>query len=91
MERTVITATERGQELAACEVEDSRIMRRVLIQTLAGCVACCAVGIALIGIAVNSTDDRVAPVVFWTGLLIGDCGTLWLLLRYAWFREERGV
>lgn len=80
--RAATAPAERAAELEAQERQDARLARRLLWQTLGGCVLCCGIGLFLIGWAVHTTDAGWGAIAFWTGLLIGDAGSLTLLVRY---------
>ena len=77
------TNEERAAELEAAEREFVRGERRLLAETLLGCLAFCSTGLLLVGWAVHTTDPTWAGIAFWTGLLIGDLGMMGLLLRHA--------
>ena len=84
------TTEERASELAALERETVRAERRLLAETLLGCVVCCAAGLFLVSWALHTTDAGWGGIAFWSGLLIGDAGMFWLLLRHAHRLEEAG-
>ncbi|MES2176320.1 MAG: hypothetical protein V4550_00535 [Gemmatimonadota bacterium] len=81
---------ERAAELLANERETERMARRLLIQTLLGCAICSALGILLVSWAVHTTDAGWAEIAFWGGLLVGDGGMMFLLLRHYRRQEQLG-
>ena len=85
------TKEERASELAVLEREIVRAERRLLAETLIGCVACCAMGLFLMGWAVHTTDAGWGGIAFWSGFLIGDVGMFGMLLRHAHRSEVVGL
>lgn len=79
----VATPQERAAQLLSDERAHVRSMRWVMAQTLGGCIICCVLGIALVAWAVHTTDPGWGNIAFWSGLLLGDGGMMFLLLRYA--------
>ena len=67
-----------------------RAERRLLAETLMGCIACGVAGLFLIGWAVHTTDAGWGGIAFWSGLLIGDVGMVGLLLRHVHRSEVAG-
>ena len=86
--RASVTNEERARELDALEREGTRARRRLLWETLLGCVVCCAVGLFLVSWAVHTTDARMGGISFWVGLLTGDIGMIGLLVRYFHRTED---
>jgi hypothetical protein len=84
------TGDERARELAADERDMTRALRRLFLQTVLGCVLCCALGLFLVAWALHTTDPGWGAIAFWSGLLIGDVGMLVLLLRHYRRITERG-
>jgi hypothetical protein len=84
------TNDERARELDAMERAGVRARRRLLGETLLGCVACCAVGLFLVSWAVHTTNAALGGVSFWTGLLTGDVGMLTLLMRHFRRADQDG-
>ena len=72
----------RARELEENEREIVRANRRLLCETLIGCVVCSALGLFLVGWAVHTTDAVLGEISFWSGLLLGDAGMIALLVRY---------
>jgi hypothetical protein len=72
----------RTRDLDAMEREGTRARRRLLWETLLGCVFCCALGLFLVSWAVHTTNASLGGISFWTGLLVGDIGMITLLMRY---------
>ena len=81
MHRPPTSNNERTRELDEMERASTRAHRRLLCETLLGCVACCAVGLFFVGWAVHTTNAALGGVSFWTGLLTGDVGTMTILVR----------
>lgn len=76
-----------SEEARAAELRSAlrTIERDALRRTgiaLGTCVLSCVAGLALVGWAIHTTDDRWAGVAFWGGLLIGDGGMFATLLWY---------
>ena len=82
------TNEERTRELDALEREGTRARRRLLWETLFGCVVCCGVGLFLVSWAVHTTDAGLGGISFWFGLLIGDVGMIALLMRFFHRTED---
>jgi hypothetical protein len=82
---------ERGRELELLEREAQRDARKLLVQTLGGCVACCTLGLIPVLWSMHSTDLDLAPVAFWGGLTFGDTGMLVLLLRHYARTDAAGL
>lgn len=82
------TNADRARELEELEREVTRARRRLLCETLLGCVVCSALGLYLVGWAVHTTDPVLGGISFWTGLLTGDVGMIALLLRHFRRMEE---
>jgi hypothetical protein len=82
--------SERAAQLHADERAASRDRRRDYLIALAGAVGSAALGLALIGQAVHTTDIRMGEVCFWAGLIVGNGG--WFAsMAWAWHRAaERG-
>lgn len=78
----------RARELEEMEREIVRANRRLVCETLIGCVACCALGLFFIGWAVHTTNAALGGISFWSGLLLGDVGTIALLVRHFRRMEE---
>ena len=86
--RARATDEERARELALLERDITRARRRLLCETLIGCVVCSAVGLFLVGWAVHTTDRMWGGISFWFGLLIGDLGMITLLIRHFQLSED---
>ena len=84
------TPDERAAELAALDRDVVRAERRLLAETLVGCLACCGVGLFLVSWAVHTSDAGWGGIAFWSGLLIGDAGMFGLLLRHALRSDAEG-
>jgi hypothetical protein len=77
------TPEERAAELAVLEAEDRGRRRRRWVGAAAGCIVSAAMGAALIGYALHTTDEGWGEIAFWGGLLVGDVGCIAsLLLAY---------
>src|SRR3954469_17674423 len=88
--RSPNTDADRARELEELEREVTRSRRRLLGETLTGCVGCSALGLYLVGWAVHTTDPVLGEISFWSGLLLGDVGMISLLMRYFRRIEEDG-
>lgn len=84
------TNAERTRALDENEREMSRARRRLLWETLLGCVASCALGLFLVAWALHTTDPIIGGISFWTGLLAGDVGMITVLLRFFRRTDEDG-
>lgn len=79
-------ATDRREsELAA-----GKDRRRALVQTSLACLGWMALGLALIGWSMHTTNTRYAAVAFWTGLVLGNGGIIHALLAAYRQGERRG-
>ena len=74
------TPEERGRELERISREYTRDRLRRAIATLGLCFLSTLVGVAGMSWAVSTTDDVLAPVVFWGALLAGYAGNAFALL-----------
>jgi hypothetical protein len=81
----------RARELLAEECQLARAERRLLAETLLGCVTCCGVGLFLVGWAIHTTDATLGGIAFWSGLLIGDVGMVSLLVRHYHRSDAAGI
>ena len=86
--RAQATNEARARELEESEREMARASRRLLCETLLGCVVCCALGLFLVSWAVHTTDATLGAISFWSGLLLGDVGMITLLMRHFHRMEE---
>ena len=76
-----------GAERLASERETTRYGRRVMLWALLGCVASCALGMLLLGVAFWVNDRDTGLVFFWTGLVLGYSG-MTFSLSYAYLKGE---
>jgi hypothetical protein len=86
----VPTPEERAAQLSESErfAESDRLGD--MLGTLGRCAAWMAVGLAMVGWALHTTDLTWAGAVFWGGLIVGNSGIL-VSLALAYRRgEERG-
>jgi uncharacterized ion transporter superfamily protein YfcC len=74
----------------AAEIEAERIRRRDLIRTAALCVLWMLFGLYLLGWSFHTTDERYARAAFYAGIILGNGGIAFTLLRAQRRREERG-
>ncbi len=81
---------QRARELERFEREITRAHRRLLCETLLGCVGCAVLGLYLVGWAVHTTDGGMGRISLWVGLLAGDGGMIAFLVRYFRGSEENG-
>jgi hypothetical protein len=81
------TPEERAARLLAAEREATRVVRRRFGAAVVLCFLWMTVGLALMGWSMTTTDQRLAGVAFWAGILIGDVGILASLL-YTYRRAE---
>ncbi|HEX4934147.1 MAG TPA: hypothetical protein VFV33_13250 [Gemmatimonadaceae bacterium] len=70
------TPEERAAELAATEREVRRQIRWVYARAAVLCLLWMAIGLALVGWAVSTTDESSGLVAFWGGLFVGNVGIL---------------
>lgn len=81
---------ERAAQLEADERSyRARVRSRFLARVL-GCAGSSAAGIYLIGLSLHMTDQRLAWVAFWSGLLVGNCGIAVTLALAYLSAEEVG-
>ncbi len=74
------TPEERGRELERISREYTRDRLRQAVATLGLCFLSTLVGVVGMSWAVSTTDDVLAPVVFWGALLAGYAGNAFALL-----------
>jgi membrane associated rhomboid family serine protease len=65
-------------------------LRIDLTLTALACVAFSALGIALIGYALHTTDPWIGRIAFWSGLAVGNSGIIFTLLAAYRRGESRG-
>ncbi len=78
-------AAERAAQLRDESRQDQRWVRRRLSTYVLGCLGSCAIGLALMGAGMHSTDPHTGPQLFWLGLLLGDVGIF--VSIWHWFRS----
>jgi hypothetical protein len=78
----------RAREVA--ELEAERVRRWDLIRTGALCVAWMLFGLYLLGFSFHTTDDRYARPAFYAGVIVGNAGIVFTLLRAYRRGEQRG-
>jgi hypothetical protein len=81
---------EMGRVREAAEVEAERVRRRDMIRTGALCVMWMLIGLYLLGWSMHTSDDRYARPAFYGGVIIGNAGIIFTLLRAYRRGEERG-
>lgn len=81
---------EMGRAREAAEIEADRIRRRDMIRTGAACVMWMLLGLYLLGWSMHTTDDRYARAAFYGGVIIGNAGIIFTLLRAYRRGEQRG-
>lgn len=81
---------ERRRELAELERDVSHRVRRLYMQTIGGCMFCCALGLLLAGWSMHTNDPGWGAIALWSGLLVGDGGVLVLLIRHFRRSDELG-
>ncbi|HEY7408495.1 MAG TPA: hypothetical protein VH638_09530 [Gemmatimonadaceae bacterium] len=85
-----LSPSERAAQLLADERAGASERRRDYLVALIGALGSVALGLALLGQAVHTTDVRFGGVLFWAGLLVGNGG--WFAsMAWAWRRAaQRG-
>jgi hypothetical protein len=83
-----LSLEERAAELARAELLVRRDIRRAFLGALLGCAASLAVGLALMGWAIHTTDPALGQIAFLSGLILGYTGIVTTLARY-YLRGER--
>ncbi|MFN2567389.1 MAG: hypothetical protein ABR499_20520 [Gemmatimonadaceae bacterium] len=74
----------------AAELEAERVRRRDMVRTGALCVMWMLIGLYLLGWSMHTTDDRYARLAFYSGVIVGNTGIVFTLLRAYRRGEERG-
>jgi hypothetical protein len=74
----------------AAELEADRVRRRDMICTGALCVVWMVLGLFLLGLSFHTTDDRYARPAFYAGVIVGNAGIVFTLLRAYRRGEQRG-
>jgi hypothetical protein len=79
------TDEDRAKELLETERAVRRDMRWVYGRAIVSVFLSLAFGLWMIGWSVHSTDQKVAPMFFWAGLLVGNGGIL-VTMVITWIR-----
>ena len=74
----------------AAELEAERVRRRDTVRTGALCVTWMLIGLYLLGFSTHTTDEGYARPAFYAGVIIGNAGIAFTLLRAYRRGEERG-
>ena len=88
LRRELLEKVTRARE--AAELEAERARRRDVVRTGAMCIVWMLLGLVLLGWSVHTTDDRYARPAFFAGVIVGNAGILFTLLRACRRGEERG-
>jgi hypothetical protein len=82
------------EEMSARRAQENeragRDKARALIWTAVRCVAWSAAGLFCLMWSAHTTDVKLGWIAFWGGLLIGNGGVLWTLIRAYLRGEHRG-
>jgi hypothetical protein len=81
---------EMARSREAAEIEAERIRRRELILTALWCVVWSMLGLFLLGWSFHTSDDRYARPAFYGGIIVGNAGIIFTLLRAYRRGEQRG-
>ncbi len=81
---------EMGRTREAAELEAERVRRRDMVCTGVMCVVWMVIGLYLVGFSMHTTDDRYARPAFYAGVIVGNAGIAFTLLRAYRRGEERG-
>ena len=79
---------ERAAQLDAQERQDRRWQRRRISAYVGGCVGSLVFGLGLMALGVHSADATAGPLLFWSGLLIGDAGVCASLYHFYRSSDE---
>jgi hypothetical protein len=74
----------------AAEIQAERDRRRAMVRAGALCVMWMLIGLYLLGFSMHTTDERYARPAFYVGVIVGNAGILFTLLRAYRRGEERG-
>jgi hypothetical protein len=88
LKRELLEEMARNRE--AAELEAERVRRRDMIRTGALCVMWMVIGLYLLGFSMHTTDERYARPSFYAGVIVGNAGIVFTLLRAYRRGEERG-
>lgn len=88
LRRELLEEMRRAREVA--ELEADRIRRLDMIRTGALCVMWMLVGLYLIGWSFHTTDQLYARPAFYGGVIVGNGGIIFSLLRAYRRGEQRG-
>lgn len=82
------TPVERAEEIASAEREFRRTLRRRWALLVGGCFGSVIAGDACMAYALYSTDQRLAPVFWWVGMLVGYGGVMGTLLHHMQYGDD---
>lgn len=85
------TPEERASQLATEAAALKSRMRRWWATRILGIFGSCAVGLVLVAYSLHTTNERWAGVLFWAGLLLGNCGMFLTLLVTALQANDEGL
>jgi hypothetical protein len=88
LRRELLEEMARARE--ASELEAERIRLHDMIRTGAFCVMWMLIGLYLLGWSMHTTDDRYARLAFYGGVIVGNAGIVFTLLRAYHRGEQRG-
>jgi hypothetical protein len=89
--RPPLTPDERALEIEQLEKELRRQTRFLYLRYGLEYAIWFSAGLFLLGGSLHTTDSRYANLAFWGGLLVGDVGMLWTLVRGLHEAEELGL
>lgn len=85
--RPPLTQEERALELEQIEKADRTAWRAAFLRDAAEYLVWFVAGLLLMGWSFRTTDSRYAELAFWGGMLVGDGGMLFVLVR----RQRRSI
>jgi hypothetical protein len=85
------TPDERALEIEQLEKEVRRQTRTLYLRYGLEYALWFSAGLFLLGWSMHTTDTRYAGLAFWGGLLLGDGGMLWSLVRAQHEAEKLGL
>ena len=85
------TNEERAAQYMDAERRSTRDEWRLRIETLVGCVLFSCTGIFFVAWSAHTSDPWMGWIYYWFGLVIGNVGMLFFLLRYSRRRDALGL
>lgn len=82
------------EERAARHLEADRLATRderwSAFRTLVECWVWCAIGVGILALGMHTDDEKLGRIYFWGGIVVGNSGMLWTLIRHYQRGDARG-